>query len=96
MIAVGRALLQFQQRGLNMNLPIQFPSDVEVIREEVKRFRSLTPRERARSIRSVINAGARLIAVSPKSAFLAKYAAEQEQLAREAFIKNVARYATDH
>ena len=41
-----------------MNLPIKFPSDTEVILEEVARFRALSPGERIRAIRSILAAGA--------------------------------------
>ena len=44
-----------------MNLPIKFPSDTEVILEEVARFQALTPRSDIRAIRRILNAGALIL-----------------------------------
>lgn len=41
-----------------MDLPIKFPSDADVIAEEAARFPALTPQERMRSIRGLLEAGA--------------------------------------
>ena len=41
-----------------MDLPIKFPSDAEVILEEVTRFRALSPENRVRSIGGLLTAGA--------------------------------------
>ena len=41
-----------------MNLPIRFPSDAEVITEEVSRFRALLAEDRLRSIRGLLSGGA--------------------------------------
>ncbi|OAI41624.1 hypothetical protein AYO40_02925 [Planctomycetaceae bacterium SCGC AG-212-D15] len=76
-----------------MNLPIQFPSDAEVIREEVARFRALSPEERVRSIRDLISAGALLMRRSPKAAFLREYTLQQEELARQVIKDFIARHA---
>ncbi len=66
-----------------MNLPIQFPSDEEVITQEVRRFRALTAEERMRSIRGLLSAGALMMRRSPKAQFLRDYTNEQEAQYRE-------------
>jgi hypothetical protein len=67
-----------------MNLPIKFPSDAEVIAEEVAYFRALSPEGRLRSIRGLVAAGALMMRQSPKAGFLRDYTLEQENLARQA------------
>jgi len=67
-----------------MNLPIKFPSDADVIVEEVARFRALSPENRLRSIRELLAAGALMIRRSPRAAFLRAYTLEQENRARQA------------
>jgi hypothetical protein len=43
-----------------MDLPVKFPSETEVILEDVARFRALSHEERMRSLRGVVDFGARL------------------------------------
>ncbi len=43
-----------------MELPVKFPSETEVILEDVARFRALSPEERIRSYRSFLNESARM------------------------------------
>lgn len=76
-----------------MNLPIQFPSEAEVIAEEVARFRALPPEERVRSIRGLLAAGALMMRQSPKAAFLRAYTLEQEERARQAIKEFLTRHA---
>lgn len=76
-----------------MNLPIRFPSDAEVIAEEVGRFRALSPEQRVRSIRGLIAAGALMMRRSPKAAFLREYTLDQENRARRAVTEFLARHA---
>jgi hypothetical protein len=76
-----------------MNLPIRFPSDVEVITEEVARFRSLSAQDRLRSIRGLLAAGALMVRQSPKAKFLREYNLEQENHAKEAIRDFVRRHA---
>jgi len=76
-----------------MNLPVKFPTDTEVILEEVARFRALTPEERLRSIRSILNAGALILRKSPKAAWLKQYSEEQELLAQRSTQEFIARHA---
>jgi hypothetical protein len=62
-----------------MELPIKFPSEAEVIAEDVARFRALSGQARLQAIRDVVNAGAQLLEQSPNAAFLRRYADEQEK-----------------
>jgi hypothetical protein len=80
-------------KGPSMNLPIKFPSDVEIIIEEAARFRALSPENRLRSIRGLLAAGALMMRQSPKAAFLRQYTLEQEDRARQAVKEFVARHA---
>lgn len=75
---------QVKKKVISMNLPIKFPSDAEVIAEEVARFRALSPENRLRSIRGLLAAGALMLRRSPKAAFLREYALDQENQARRA------------
>lgn len=77
-----------------MNLPIKFPSDVEIIAEEAVRFRALSPESRLRSIRGLLTAGALMMRQSPKAAFLRDYTLEQEERARQAVKEFLARHAS--
>lgn len=77
-----------------MDLPIRFPSDADVVVEETARFRSLSVKDRQRSIRGLLAAGALLLERSPKAAFLRAYTLEEENRARQAvrdFLKRHAR-----
>ena len=75
-----------------MDLPIKFPSDAEVVAEEVARFRALSPAERLRSIRGLLAAGALMMRQSPRAAFLREYAREQEDRGRQAVKEFIARH----
>ncbi len=77
-----------------MNLPIQFPSDADVITEEVRRFRALSDQERMRSIRGLLAAGALMMRQSPRSAFLRECTLEQENQSRRAVREFVTRHAS--
>jgi hypothetical protein len=84
--------------GIEYNLSVmdwqaQFPSDEEVIREEVARFRALSPEDRLRSIRELLAAGAFMMTRSPRAAFLRDYTLAQELLAQQAIKEFVARHA---
>jgi hypothetical protein len=76
-----------------VDLPIRFPSDAEVITEEVARFRALSAEDRLRSIRGLFATGALMMRLSPKQAFLREYTLEQENLARQAVREFVKRHA---
>ncbi|MGO8902537.1 MAG: hypothetical protein ACLQU5_29965 [Isosphaeraceae bacterium] len=76
-----------------MNLPIKFPSDTEVILEEVARFRALSPGDRIRVIRSILADGAYLMSISPKAAWAKQYSEEQELLAQRNIRDFIAHHA---
>ena len=75
-----------------MDLPVKFPSETEVILEDVARFRALSPRERIRSFRSLLHSAALIARKSPKAAWARQYAEEQEILAQ----KNIREFLTRH
>jgi hypothetical protein len=76
-----------------MDLPIKFPSDEQVIVEEVKRFRALSHEERMRVIRGILAAGALMMRRSPKAEFLRQYAQEEKNRSRQAIKEFIARHA---
>jgi len=75
-----------------MDLPIKFPSETEVILEDVARFRALTPIERVQALRSLLRAGDRIRQISPKAAWAAQYTEEQELLAQQRVREFLARH----
>ena len=72
---------------------LRFPSDAAVVADEAARFRRASPAERLRAIRSALQAGALLIQRSPRREFLEAYRHDQEEAAREAIQRFVARHA---
>ena len=76
-----------------MDLPIKFPSETQVILEDVARFRALSPAERMRTIRSLLACGRHLMRISPKAAWAAEYTEEQERLAQRNIREFIARHA---
>ena len=76
-----------------MNLPIKFPSDTEVILEEVARFQALTPEKRLRSIRGILNAGALILTAVAEGGLAKQYSEEQELLAQHITREFIARHA---
>jgi hypothetical protein len=75
-----------------MDLPVRFPSETEVILEDVTRFRALSPRERIQTIRGMLADGAFLMSKSPKAAWAKQYSEEQELLAQ----RNIREFITRH
>jgi hypothetical protein len=75
-----------------MELPVKFPSETEVILEDVARFRALSPRDRIRAIQSLLNAGEHLMRISPKAAWAKQYAEEQKDLAQRNIREFIARH----
>jgi hypothetical protein len=75
-----------------MDLPIQFPSEAEVIAEEVRRFRMLSPAQRVRSVLDLISTGTRLMRNSPRAEFMRQYTREQEELAQQVLKELIARH----
>jgi hypothetical protein len=76
-----------------MDLPVKFPSETEVILEDVARFRALTPEARIRAIRGLLNAGALILRTSPKAAWARQYAEDQELLAQRNIREFIERHA---
>ena len=75
-----------------MDLPIKFPSETEVILEDVARFRALAPSEQVRALVGLLRAGDRIRQISPKAAWAAHYAEEQEALAQHRIREFFARH----
>jgi hypothetical protein len=75
-----------------MDLPVKFPSEPEVIVEDVARFRALSPRDQIRAIQSLLNAGDRLRRISPKAAWAEQYGQEQKDLEPQNIREFIARH----
>jgi hypothetical protein len=75
-----------------MDLPVKFPSETEVILEDVARFRALSPAERIHAIRGMMFTGAHLMKISPKAAWARQYVEEQEVLAQRNIKEFIARH----
>ena len=75
-----------------MDIPIKFPSESEVILEDVARFRALAPQERFESLRGLLNAGALILQISPKGAWARQHADEQKDLERRAIREFIERH----
>jgi hypothetical protein len=75
-----------------MDLPVKFPSETEVILDDVARFRALSPAERIRTIRGLLNAGDHLRRISPKAAWAKQYTEEQEVIAQRNIREFIARH----
>ena len=73
-------------------MKLQYPTDVDEIAEEAARFRALSPEARLRSIHGLLAAGALMMRLSPKAAFLREYSLEQEDRARQAVREFLARH----
>ena len=67
-----------------MELPVKFPSETDVILEDVARFRRDSPQEQFRALRDLLDAGDLILQKSPKAAWAKQYAEEQELLAQRA------------
>ena len=76
-----------------MDLPIKFPSETEVILEDVARFRALSPTERIRAIQGLLAGGRSLMTKSPKAAWAEQYAEEQKHLERRNILEFIVRHA---
>jgi hypothetical protein len=76
-----------------MQIPIVFPSDAEVVIEEVRRFRALSPEGRLHAIRGLLAAGELMLRQSPKGEFLRKHTFDQENQWRQAVKEFIARHA---
>ena len=75
-----------------MDLPVKFPSETEVILDDVARFRALTPEQQMRALRGLLHTAARILRSSPTAAWARQYAEEQEILAQRAIREFLARH----
>ena len=76
-----------------MQVPIQFPSQAEVIREEVRRFRALSPEEKVRALGEMYRVYRFLLESSPRPEVLTRLAQEEEEAQRAAIEAFAARHA---
>jgi len=76
-----------------MDVAVKFPTETEVILEDVASFRALSPAERMRTIRSMLADGAFLMSRSAKAAWAMQYSQEQELLAQRNIREFIARHA---
>ena len=77
-----------------MDLPVKFPSETEVILEDVARFRAFTPRGCASgTIQGMLADGAYLMSISPKAAWAKQYSEEQKLLEQRNIRDFIARHA---
>jgi len=75
-----------------VNLPIQFPSNTEVIREEVTRFRALSPVDQVRELDESFRTYHFLRAASGRAEAIDQLAEEDEHAARKAITEFAARH----
>ena len=75
-----------------MDLPVKFPSETEVILEDVARFRALSPRSASGRFGAFWPSGTFLMSISPKAAWAKQYSEEQELLARRNIREFIARH----
>jgi hypothetical protein len=75
-----------------MDLPVKFPSETEVILEDVAIFRALSPEERLQCIQGMLNVGEQMLRNSPKAEWLKEYSEEQERLAQRNIREFIARH----
>ena len=76
-----------------MDLPVKFPSETEVILDDVARFRALSPIERVQTIRGLLATGAFLMSRSPKADWAKQDSEEQKLLAQRNIQEFIARHA---
>jgi hypothetical protein len=77
---------------MTMDLPVKFPSETEVILEDVAKFRALSPEDQLGCFRGMVNAGELIMKNSPKAAWLELYAEEQECIAQRNIREFIARH----
>jgi hypothetical protein len=75
-----------------MELPVKFPSEADVIIEDVARFRALTPGEQFQTVLGLLRVGDNIRRISPKAAWAEQYADEQEILAQLRIREFIARH----
>jgi hypothetical protein len=78
-----------------MGLPIRFPSDVQVITEEVARFRALSDEDRVRTLGELFRLYHFLAKRSSRPEAIAQLAREDEEQSRAAIEEFVRRHGGD-
>jgi hypothetical protein len=76
-----------------MNLPIHFPTDADVIADDVARFRALSPEQQVRTLGEMFSVYCFLEKNSDRPEALAQLAQEAEDSYRKAVDEFVARHA---
>jgi hypothetical protein len=77
---------------MTMDLPVKFPSETDVILEDVARFRAQSPPERIRTIRSLLADGAFLMSRTTNGARARQFSEELELLAQRNIREFIARH----
>jgi hypothetical protein len=75
-----------------MDIGVKFPSETEVILEDVESFRALTPDQRLQYLQGMVNVGEQMLRNSPKADWLMRYSEEQEFLAQRNIREFIARH----
>ena len=75
-----------------MDLPVKFPSETEVILEDVARFRALSPEERLLVIRGMMASGAHLMRISPVKEWIEEDYEEQRRIKRQSIQEFIRRH----
>ena len=75
-----------------MDLAVKFPSETEVILDDVARFRALSPEEYVSEIRAMLDDGTFFMNRSPKAAWARQYAEAQEILAQRSIRAFITRH----
>jgi hypothetical protein len=75
-----------------MDLPVKFPSETEVILEDVASFRAFSREEQLRCFLSMVNTGELIMRKSPVAAWLKEYSEQQERLAQQNIREFIARH----
>jgi hypothetical protein len=70
-----------------MNLPIKFPKDEDVIAEEVRRFRALSPEGQVRELDEMFDVYHFLRTASGRPEVIDRMAADDERSEREAILE---------
>lgn len=77
-----------------MNLPVRFPSETEVILEDVARFRALSAADRIRTIRNMLADGAFVMSKSANAGWAKRCFDEQEEVAQRNIRDFIVRHAS--
>jgi hypothetical protein len=75
-----------------MNLPINFPKDEDVIREEAARFRALSPEEQVNELDRMVSEYYRLASLTMTDEEIRRHVEKEEEEERKAIMEFVARH----